>query len=113
MRRATILVNFSTRLMPARHWKFDRRQHLQRARLSTQRSSAAKKEVGGRSALCRNGNFHHFLRPVGSAFMPRDYGVLPWWHALDRKAAISCAHREERMLQDTDISFHPRMLVAL
>ncbi len=44
--------------------------------------------------------------------MPRDNCVSTSRHTLNGEGAVIAAHREERVLQDTDVSLHPWVLVA-
>src|SRR5260370_10127923 len=102
-------------LVFSEHRELDRRQHLKRTGLTAQLGTGPKGKVSSRCAACGDCYLHRLLcsGARARAFVPIHDRVFARRHALDREAPIFAADRKERVLQNTDVSFHPWMLVAL
>src|SRR6266576_466404 len=100
-------------LVLAQHRDFQRRHHLESARMSGSRSRFAKREISFSASTWRNRYRHRLLSALCSTFfMPRCNRVGPSWNAFYSKASVFSAHRKEWMLQDANIRLHPWMLVT-
>src|SRR6266545_4510793 len=91
-----------TSSVPARHWKFERRHHLE-ARSTGSCGGFAKREISCRASARRNSHFHRLLAPRSTTFMPGHHRVFSSGNTLDRIAAVLGADCIERMLQNADV----------